>query len=184
MANPEKMKFVVDSLSDNPHVILAKVKEVNNLATGAWPSSCGSWSRTMDLFAYPVYPIYDAELLNDFMFDLVPELEPNRSDRFVQYQGDDRKRGDLLIGRLYFDEVIGTAALSATVKLDSGLSVVESGALDTEWTSSSTIQLYQRTWLRVFPDAGHAADAANGVNEVLIPGDELGRHPKQHPIQV
>ncbi len=172
MANTEpveKMQVVVDSLQNNPAVVVAGGFERNYLKTGEWPHPNGYWSRTLDIFTHPKKPIYDADELNDFMFGLVPELEPTCSDRFY---GWDRELG---LGKLYYDESIGRAALSATVELKEGLSIVRAGVLAPEWQATQTMDLKQRTWVRVFPDKGHLLDAAEGNNEYRIPRSELGR---------
>jgi len=52
---------------------------------------------------------------------------------------------------------------------------VRSGVLAPEWKASQTMDLTQRTWVRVFPDEGHLFDAAEGKNEYRIPRSELGR---------
>src|SRR3989344_302279 len=150
MANPEsveKMQIVVDSLRANPDVVVVGGHESNHLSTGEWPSPSGYWSRTLDIFTHPKDPIYKADELNDFMFSLVPELEPSCSDPFF---GGERRNGNLQLGKLYYDESIGTAALSATVRLKEGLSAVRSGLLTPEWSSDRTLNLEQRTWVRVF----------------------------------
>ncbi len=172
MANPEsveKMQVVVDSLRSNPDVVVAGGFERNYLQTGEWPNPNGYWSRTLDIYTHPKKPIYDAEELNDFMFGLVPKLEPTCSDHFRGY---DRV---LELGKLYYDESIGKAALTATVELKEGLSIVRAGVLTPEWEASRTLDLKQRTWVRVFPDEGHLLDAAEGKNEYRIPRNELGR---------
>ena len=166
----EKMQVVVDSLRINPDVVVVGGHESNHLSIGEWPNPSGYWSRTLDIFTYPKDPIYKANELNDFMFSLVPELVPTCSDRF---RGGERRDRTLDLGRLYYDESIGTAALSATVHLKESLSVVRSGLLSPEWSSDRTLDLKQRTWVRVFPDAGHLADAAEGYNQYNIPMDEL-----------
>lgn len=175
MANAEsveKMQVVVDSLRANPDVVVVGGHESTYLSTGEWPNPNGYWSRTLDIFTHPKDPIYKADELNEFMFSLVPELEPTCSDRF---RGGERRDRTLELGKLYYDEKIGTAALSATVQLNEGLSVVRSGILAPEWSSDRTLDLKQRTWVRVFPDAGHLADAAEGHNQYNIPMDELRR---------
>lgn len=168
----EKMQIVVDSLRANPEIVIVGGYERNYLKTVEWPTPNGFWSRTLDIYTYPVRPTYDADELNEFMLGLVPELEPTRSDRF---HGGDRRDDNLSLGVLYYDESIGTAALSATVQLNTGMSVVTADTLAPEWTTSRTLDLSQRTWVRVFPDAGHVADAAEGINRDEIPVDELRR---------
>ncbi len=175
MANPEsveKMQVVVDSLRANPDVVIVGGNEINNLSSGRWPNPSGYWSRTLDIFTHPIDPIYNADELNEFMFGLVPQLEPTCSDRF---RGGGRKDGSLELGKLYYDECIGTAALSATVQLKNGLSIVTAGTLAPEWEITRNLDLEQRTWVRVFPDAGHLADAAEGNNLYSIPVSELRR---------
>lgn len=172
MANPEsveKMQVVVDSLRSNPDVVVVGGFERNYLQTGEWPHPSGGWSRTLDIYTHPKKPIYDADDLNDFMFGLVPELEPTCSDRFL---GGKR---ELELGKLYYDESIGKVTLNATVELKEGLSVVQAGVLAPEWRVAQTKDLNQRTWVRVFPDEGHLLDAAEGINEYRIPRNMLGR---------
>jgi hypothetical protein len=111
--------------------------------------------------------------LIDLMDGLVPELKPTCVDRFGGPYGRD---GSLELGKLYFDEVIGTATLHATVNLSSAdLSVVRSGALAQNWTTAEELALQQRTWVRLFPNEGHALDAARGNNQWSIPARELGK---------
>jgi hypothetical protein len=176
MANPEsveKMQVVVDSLRSNPDVVVVGGFERNYLQTGDWPQPNGYWSRTLDIFTHPVEPIYEADELNDFMFGLVPELEATCSDRFRGGKGPEAH--GLALGKLYYDESIGTAALSATIQLKEGISLVNSGVVDSEWNAGRTLDLQQRTWLRVYPDKGHLLDAAEGQNLYDIPRDDLGR---------
>lgn len=176
MASPdsvEKMQVVVDSLRSNPDIVVVGGFERNYLESRQWPHPNGYWSRTLDIYTHPVKPMYDGDELNDFMFGLVPELEPTCSDRFRGGKG--RKENGLELGKLYYDESIGTAALSATVQLKEGLSVVRSGLLAPEWEAAQTMDLRQRTWVRVFPDEGHLMDAAEGKNEYRIPREDLGR---------
>ncbi|MGC1176598.1 MAG: hypothetical protein WA843_00870 [Candidatus Saccharimonadales bacterium] len=173
MANPEsaeKMQIVVDSLRANPDVVIVGGYEKNYLASGEWPNPDGYWSRTLDIYTHPKNPMYNVDELNELMFSLVPELKPTLSDRF---RGGERQDGELELGKLYYDEAIGTAALSATVQLKEGLSVVRSGLLTPQWKVEETKKLNQRTWVRVFPDAGHLADAAVGHNKFRIPTEEL-----------
>ena len=176
MASPEsaeKMQVVVDSLRSNPDIVVVGGFERNYLQNGQWPRPNSYWSRTLDIYTHPVKPMYDGEELNDFMFGLVPELEPTCYDHFRGGKG--RKENGLELGKLYYDESIGTAALSATVQLKEGLSIVKSGVLVPEWQAGQTMDLQQRTWVRVFPDEGHLFDAAEGKNEYRIPREDLGR---------
>lgn len=174
MANQESvelMQVVVDSLRANPDVVVVGGYERISLSTGKWPNPDGYWSRTLNIFTHPKDPIYTADELNMFMFGLVPELEPTCSDRFRGGSHGDLSLG---LGTLYYDERIGTAALSATVQLREGLSAIRSGGiLASEWSIEQTLDLRQRTWVRVFPDAGHLADAAEGQNQYSIPTVEL-----------
>lgn len=183
MANPEnieKMQFVVDSLQANPDVVVVGGYEHNYLKDGQMPTPNGFWSRTLDIYTHPKDPIYDADELNEFMYGLVPELEPTCSDRFRQYG--DRRSGTLELGKLYYDEAIGTVATSAVVQLKEGLSIVRAGILTPGWATSRTADLLQRTWVRVFPDAGHLADAAEGENEYRIPRSDLGKRGNGHVV--
>lgn len=175
----EKMQFVVDSLRANPDIVVVGGIEQNYLETGRWPSPNGYWSHTLDIYTHPVEPLYDDESLNEFMYGLVPEIEPTQSDRArgggkVKDGLFRSHREELSIGVLYYDECIGTAALSASVELKDGLSVVRSGALAKTWEVSKDIELKQRTWVRVYPNLGHVIDAAQGINQYRIPGEQLG----------
>ena len=169
----EKMKIVVDSLRANPNVVVVGGFEENHLQSGRWPRPAGFWSRTLDIYTHPTKPMYDAYQLNEFMFSLVPELEPTCSDKF--WGGNRLIDRELQLGKLYFDEEIGRATLKATVSLDEGLSVVTTGVLEQTWDAEEDLRLEQRTWVRVFPDREHLLDAAQGVNEYRIPTSDLGR---------
>src|SRR5262249_53421984 len=146
--------------------------EYNYLASDQWPGPSGLWNRTLDIYTCPVEPTYDADELNDFMYGLVPELKSTCSDRF-RVVG--RRNRALDLGVLYYSERMGTASLSAAVEIKEGLSIVRAGAVMPKWQASSRLDLRQKTWVRVFPDAGHLADAAEGHNRHIIPSKELGR---------
>jgi len=163
------MQVVVDSLRANPDVVVVGAFESNNLSSGEWPGS--HWNRSLDIYTHPKDPLYTADELNRFMGGLVPELQPSCSDLF---SGGTRGE-DLAVGILYYDEVIGTAALSAAVELREDLSIVRQGLVVPAWLSQQTLDLRQRTWVRVFPDGGHLADAATGINKYKIPTSQLGK---------
>lgn len=165
----EKMQIVVDSLQNNPDVVVVGGIERNHLKAGRWPIAAGYMSRTLDIYTHPREPIYDADELNSFMFGLVPELKPTMVDPFGNWGA------ELEMGKLYYDESIGRALLQATVELKNDMSVVRSGELAPGWQAGSSISLKQRTWVRVFPDEGHLIDAAEGTNECSIPSDQLGK---------
>jgi hypothetical protein len=94
-------------------------------------------------------------------------------DLFFGKEGKDQ---DLRLGMLYYDERIGTAALSGAVQVDEGFSAVRNGLIAHTWSTRQTLQLKQRTWVRVFPDAGHLADAAEDPDRRhKIPMSELSR---------
>lgn len=172
MANPEsveKMQVVVDALRNNPDVVVAGGFERNYLELGEWPRPDGFWSRTLDIYTHPKEPIYNAGELNDFMHSLVPELEPTQFDSFRDWDS------ELALGKLYYDDYIGTAALSATVQLKEGFGMLRSGIVPPQWQVKRTLDLRQRTWVRVFPDEGHLLDAAENRNEYRIPRSEIGR---------
>lgn len=169
MADPEsieKMQIVVDALRSNPDVVVVGGFERNYLQTGRQPLPNG-WSRTLDIYTHPKKPMYNADELNDFMFNLVPELEPSCSDRFRDWGG------ELELGKLYYDESIGKVAITAVVELKNNFSTVSSGILAPRWQVDHIQELNQRTWVRIFPDAGHLVDAAEGHNEYRIPKSEL-----------
>lgn len=172
--NSEKMVAVVDALRQNTDVEILGGLEENYLRTGEIPRPNGYWSRTLDIYTYPTEPIYSADELNELMFSLTPNVDPSMSDRFR-----DSER-ELSLGKLYYDETIGTmstVAVTTSVDLNPGLSVVEADILEGEWTVSDdpkVVNLQQRTWIRLFPDGGHAADAAEEINEYKIPRGQLG----------
>ena len=166
----EKMQVVVDSLRDNPDVVIVGGFEKNYLASGEWPHPNGYWSKTLEIYTHPTEQLNSVDEYNDFMLSLVPEVEPSAVDNFMRYD----ENSELRLGKLYYDEKIGSMLLSATVILDSGLSVVTHDGLEETWTVDRQEDLKQRTWVRVYPTAGHALDAAQGINEFNIPANQLG----------
>ena len=166
----EKMQVVVGSLRDNPDVVIVGGFEKNYLASGEWPHPNGYWSKTLEIYTHPTEQLNSVDEYNDFMLSLVPEVEPSAVDNFMRYD----ENSELRLGKLYYDEKIGSMLLSATVILDSGLSVVTHDGLEETWTVDRKEDLKQRTWVRVYPTAGHALDAAQGINEFNIPANQLG----------
>lgn len=162
------MMIVVDSLRSNPHIVVAGGIEEVNLQTGYWPNH--GWNHTLDIFTHPKVPRYTAAALNDFMYNLVPELRPTQSDQF-----DDRGNG-LNLGKLYYDDTLGSGVRAATVRLREDASIVRRGLVQKEWSIDLPLEISQRTWVRIYPDEGHLADAAlEGRNMYFIPKNELGK---------
>ncbi len=167
----EKMHVVVDSLRANPDVVVVGGFEENYLTSGEWPRPNGYWSKTLDIFTHPSEQLDSADEYNDFMLSLVPELKPTSVDIFRRYD----EKSELRLGKLYYDEKIGSMLLTSTVILDSGLSIVKNDGLEETWVVDQQKDLLQRTWVRVYPTAGHALDAARGINTYNIPANEIGK---------
>jgi hypothetical protein len=154
----EKMQVVVKSLAINPAVVVVGGFEHSPVSRQRRsPQAVGGSSRILDIFAHPREPIYDPEGLNDFMFGLVT-VTPTRLDYFhLIAKGFEQHKERLALGRLCFDETVANTALS-------------------------DMALTRCTTLRVFPDAGHLLDAANGHNQHDIPTDELGQRIGAHML--
>ena len=175
MSDIEKMQVVVNSLRENLDVTVVGGVETSNLSSGEWPErslGLGSWEHTLDIYAHPSMPIYDADDLNDFLHILVPEVEPDYTEPFKVVEHFERK--ELHFGHLtYYDKDIGCVALMASVRLNKGSTLVGAG-LEPEWQAKRTIMFRQSTRLSIFPDAGHLADAGEGRNKYWVDINELG----------
>ena len=172
----EKMQVVVNSLQENLDVTVVGGYEAFGLISGEWPERSlrlGRWEHELDIYAHPSIPIYDVSELNDFMLSLVPELTPDHIEHFEvkeRFGGKDLEFGHLT----YYDKDIGSIALSASVQLNKGSTLVRAG-LEPEWQDKRTISLRQLTKLRVFPDGGHLANAAEGHDQFWVDVEELGK---------
>jgi hypothetical protein len=62
----ERMQVVVDSLRDNPDIVVVGGYQRTYLSTGELPDSNENWSHTLDLYTHPKDPLYTAEELNKF----------------------------------------------------------------------------------------------------------------------
>lgn len=133
-------------------------------------SNYGSgWLEAVDIIVAPVKPIYDASKLNKFMDSLIPEIPRSARDEAYKIS----EGSDFSLGRLYFDETIGTTRkeikiTTTTVEPEAlkraGVSIGESHETKDE-------QLQRRIWVRVYPDVNSAqlvAEYEQGVKEGTV----------------
>lgn len=158
--DPQKLTIIEDSLKSNDEVVLVYRNDERSVRPGH-PTPNGRWSHFVDLYAHPKEPLYDPDELNEFMDGLVP-LEPRMSDKF--WVSHNKK---LETGKLYFDEPIGSAVLTATVEL------IGQDGIPSSWQESRDLTLMRRTLLRVFPNGEHTRNAIIGKNEFEIPVCDL-----------
>ena len=104
------------------------------------------WTHKVNFVVAPTTGIYTDKELQKFMLSLVPGLAPTTSDRFMGW--DTR----LELGRLYFDENIGSEVIRHEITLNESdflpADVVENGQADFEETRA----LRRRIWVRPYPD--------------------------------
>lgn len=132
----------------------------------------GGWVETVSIIVAPTPPIYDIEKLNRYMGSLV-ETEPTSCDLAYPY-GDD---GGIHLGRLYFDEEVGTRQDEITTIVTAAQPDVLERAGIQPGTLHRTKQrsLQRRTWVRPYPDTTVAkltADYERGVREGSVVPDE------------
>ena len=127
------------------------------------------WMEAVDIIVAPTKPIYDADRLNEFMDSFIPGLPRSARDEARKYD----KKSDFQLGKLYFDETLGTTKREIRITT----TTVEPEALERagvhigESHETEEELLQRRTWVRVYPDANSAqtvAEYERGVNEGTI----------------
>lgn len=147
--SPEKMPKVVEAAHIHPDVILAGGIEETMIATGQ-PTTGRGWQKTLNLYTCLREPTYDPDQLNQALRGIAPDIEPSRSDEF-RILG---KNGDrLALGKLHFDDMIGSLAIKRDVQIVPNLKSFAPGEIEDSWGQDTTIPLLTRTSLWLFPDA-------------------------------
>lgn len=134
-----------------------------------------AWAEAVNIIVAPIKPTYNPDELNQFMDSLVPDLPRTSKDEARKYN----KLADFQLGRLYFDEVLGTTEK----EIKSTTTAVEPEALEKAGISlgvshKTVEELHRRrTWVRVYPDANSAqliADYEQGIEDGSVePNDTL-----------
>lgn len=155
---PSLFQQVKEGLLTDPKVFFAGEILHSPYGTG--------WIEAVDIIVSPTNPIYDADRLNEFMDHLLPELP--RSSRDAARKHD--KESDFQLGKLYFDETLGTikreirittTTVEPKVLERAGVQIGESYEMEKEL-------LRRRTWVRVYPDTTSAqlvAEYERGIKE-------------------
>ncbi len=134
-------------------------------------SPAGSWTETVDIITAPVKPIYDSDKLNELMNSMVMDIPRSAKDEGRHYSED----SDMTVGRLYFDEVLGTETkeIKTTIIAVEPEALLRAGIQIGESHKTRTEELKRRTWVRVYPDATVAtlvAQYEQGVkNGTIVP---------------
>lgn len=183
MNSPEHMRVVVESLQNDPSIVIAGGIETMHYRTNRAPEAHNYSVRKLEIYTYPVDPLYTDTELNDAMKQLVPELEPTETVEF--FKGDKSMK----LGRLSYIENVGTLVLNSTVRINIDNSMVTTRRLSSIWENSETHQLTQKTQVLVFPDEAHAIDAAHRRHKHEIPLKKLGNisldtFPEQHQPEI
>lgn len=127
------------------------------------------WLEAVDIIVSPTKPVYDADKLNQFMDNLVPDIPRSARDEARKY--DDKS--DFRLGRLYFDETLGITKK----EIKTTTTTVEPQALDRagvhigESHHTEEEPLERRTWVRVYPDVDSAqiiAEYERGLKEGTV----------------
>ena len=103
-----KLEVIRTALQLNPDVVIVDEVEKNYL-----PEKDGFWSHTIDFLVAPREGLYTVSKLDEFMLELVPQLEPSAVDYFSQHDSKDH----LHFGKLYFDEEIGEVKTTKIITL-------------------------------------------------------------------
>lgn len=109
-----------------------------------------NWTETVDIIVAPVSPIFDAQELNKFMDGLIVGVQTSSRD-----QADPLEDGGLSLGKLYYDELIGTRRQEITTLV----TAVDPEALQRAQIAVGEDQrtviknLLRRIWVRVYPNA-------------------------------
>jgi hypothetical protein len=154
-----KIAYVREQLHNNPKVYFAG--EIHRYHPGAPEYSY--WTETVDIIISPTTPQFEANQLNSFMDSLIVGMEPTSRDT---------ARGggthDLNLGRLYFDETIGSLreVTLTTIETSEPDVLQRAGRIVGESKREKQRKIQRRTWVRVYPDPTSAQavyEYENGV---------------------
>jgi len=150
-----KLQRIREALASNQDATVVRVEEHNYL-----PHRKGYFNHTIDFYVAPAEGLYTAHELQEFMMNLVPELETTSVDVFWDYDE------SISFGKLYFDESIG---------LEKIVTHTEAKITDPELANSEgftdgyrktyedvTQDLRRRTWVRVYPNQKYIHDLLVG----------------------
>lgn len=141
-----KLVVVREQLHSNPQLFYAG--EVFKHPPAG--SGIGYWTETVGIVVAPIKPIFDIKRLNDFMDGLIVGVETSARDAATP-QDDE---GGIHLGRLYYDEPIGTRKQEITtlvISVDSE-ALQRAGVAIGESHRTVDEEIRRRTWVRVYPD--------------------------------
>lgn len=141
---PTTLSRLLEQLSANPKVYVAgQVHEYHPSAP-----EYGYHSETVNIVVAPTSPLFTAAELNNFMYGLFPTIEFTSRDEAVD-QG-----GDIRVGKLYFDEQIGTQhqVIITTIKSDEPDTLSRADKSVGTTREEVTRKLMRRTWVTIYPD--------------------------------
>ena len=168
---PEKRKtkidFVREQLRANPEVHFAG--EVHHYHSDA--PERGYWTETVDIIISRVNPIFNAGELNAFMDSLIADIEAFSRDGA-------RERGDggFELGKLHFDEVIGSIQTVTVTTIESSEpeTLLRADRVVGELRTETNQVLRRKTKVRVYPDSVSAslvAEYEQGVENGSVDPD-------------
>lgn len=108
----------------------------------------GYWIETVDIIVAPVNSIFDIKKLNEFMDGLI-DVESSSRDAARQ-----RSDGGIELGKLYYDESIGTRKqeIKNLVTAVDPEALQRAGITIGETHRTVDEEIRRRTWVRVYPD--------------------------------
>jgi hypothetical protein len=107
------------------------------------------------------------------MMSLIPEIEPTSVDNF--YEDTDY----LHLGKLYFDECIGTRATQVNIVLIDRDMFSTEGFVDGIFNQGGTEDVKRRVWVRLYPNVRTAMlSAEKGIDQFVISRNKLNKFKK------
>lgn len=140
-----KLNIVREQLQANTDVYFAG--EVHHYHNGA--PEYGYWTETVDIIVSPIKPEFNPDKLNVFMNNLIVGLKNSAKDEARNNGGD-----GINLGRLYFDESIGTIHKTTitTITTTEPDTIKKAdrvvGKSEEVWEGN----MQRRTWVRVYPE--------------------------------
>lgn len=181
MSEEDAVQIEVEAISSN--TLLERIREGLQTDESVYfageivhPNYGGYWLEAVDVIVAPKEPIFNADKLNDFMDDLVPDLPRSARDEARKHD----KESDFALGKLYFDEVIGetTREIEVTTTAVDTEALQRSGVNIGKSHETKVQQLQRRTWVRVYPSAEAAqivAEYEKGIADGTVePNQEFG----------
>ncbi|MEK7558999.1 MAG: hypothetical protein AAB521_01700 [Patescibacteria group bacterium] len=172
-ATPERPRTKIDTVREllkaNPDVHLAG--ELHKY--DSYAPQRGYFTEFVSIIVSPKNPEFDVDRLNSFMKNLIAEVDSTSIDR-----ARNRIDGGIDLGRLYYDEIIGTLRTDKTevIETTEPETVELAGRKVGELKTTDLRDIKRRTWVRIYPDT-LSADAVyeyeHGVTTGAVEPDSV-----------